>query len=101
MLLVLLVTPTLVPFLAAQAPAAWDNESRVFPSWVHGAGMRVLSSPPGAHARKRLGLGLNGLHFSSPELAGNCMWADLARNGLNDQLEGKEEFLSLKFKGPW
>lgn len=38
--------------------------------------------------------------FSSPELADNCLWADLVRNGLNDQLEGKKEFLSLKFKGP-
>lgn len=53
-----------------------------------------------SHARRLLGLGLNDLHFSSPELASNCMWADLARNGLNDQLEGKKEFLSLKFKGP-
>lgn len=90
MLLVLLVTPTLAPFLFTQDPAVWDNQGLVFPSWVHREGTQVAASPQVAHARKLLGWGLNDLHFSSPELAANCMWADVARNGLNDQLEGKK-----------
>lgn len=54
-------------------------------------GIKETASPWVTHTRKLLGLGLNDLKifFSLPELAGNCMWADWARNGLNDQLEGK------------
>lgn len=65
----------------------------------HMEGIQVSISLQVTHARKMLGLGLNDLHFSMSELTSNCIWADLARNGLNDQLEGKTEFLSLKFKG--
>lgn len=96
---VLLVTPTLAPFRSAQAPAAWDNWSLVFPRWGHRAGMQVPVSPPVAHARKRLGLGLNGLHFSSPELAGNCTWADLARNGLKWSIRRQRGVPFFKVQG--
>lgn len=61
-----------------------------FQSWVHVEGIKTTTSPWVTHTRKLPGLGLNDLDFFSlPELAGNCMWADWARNGLNDQLEGK------------
>lgn len=92
--------PHFCPLPIPAGPAGWDNKRPVYQTWVHIEGTHVTMSPRVTHARKPLSLGLNNLHFSSPELASNCMWADLARNGLNDQLEGKKEFLSLKLKGP-
>ena len=103
-LLVLLLTPTSSPFLSLQAPQAGTTRALYsklgFQTWVHVEGIHVTASLQVTHARKPLSLGLNNLHFSSPELASNCMWADLARNGLNDQLEGKKEFLSLSSRVP-
>lgn len=85
--------PQFNPFLIPPGPGSLGRR------WDHMEGIQVSISPQVTHARKTLGLGLNDLYFSVPELTSNCIWADLARNGLNDQLEGKTEFLSLKFKG--
>lgn len=98
-LLVLLVTLRLEPLSYSHRAWQLGQLEPCISKWGSQSRDASHHSPQVAHARKPLGLGLNDLHFSSPEWASNCVWADLARNGLNDQLEGKKEFLSLKFKG--
>lgn len=92
--------PALAPFLFWQdLAAAWHEQSSIIQSGSHRGD--TSNHNPLSHPRKETALlWSKWLTFFLAWISRQLHVGRLSQNGLNDQLEGKKEFLSLKFKGP-